>query len=509
MHLKTRTWFIISVLCFLGAAYFWRLGDQHAARNASTGQDQKAGPPKGGTPNDGKNASPSPTQALNITNGPQSSAELSNAFPYRLSNTTRSLDEVMHTETALLLENALLDTRDPMNLAIPAHLRANGDFSSYIVQARGTTTERFRQMLKAVGADIVAYVPHNAYLVQVGRAGADQLRKSGAVQAVLGWEPYFKLSPELLETAVKQQSMQPGSLLNVLVFPGQKESARLELEQMGMPVLGEERSPFGTRMIIQMPTDNMLAVAKMTSVQVVEPFQRRAKVNDIGRVRLNIATNTSVPNFRALTGAGVKVDLNDTGVNPTHPDLAGRVSGLGAIGDPDGHGTHVAGTIAGSGAAGAITPTPPGSTNTSSFRGMAPSAELYVLPIDVITGPINEDTYLQETAVLNEADLSNNSWGYPGTFRYSMQSASWDAAVRDSLPGVTGSQPLLAVFAAGNSGGGGWSGSGGARGSVVSPGNAKNVITVGAIENFRQITNSAVINGETNTPFFVQTDNGG
>src|SRR5436190_10474468 len=133
MHLKTRTWFIISVLCFLGAAYFWRLGDQHAARNASTAPDQKAEPPKGGTPN----ASPSPTQALNITNGPQSSAELSNAFPYRLSNTTRSLDELMHTETAVLLENALLDTRDPMNLAIPAHLRANGDFSSYIVQARG------------------------------------------------------------------------------------------------------------------------------------------------------------------------------------------------------------------------------------------------------------------------------------------------------------------------------------------------------------------------------------
>src|SRR3954467_11171112 len=143
MHLKTRTWFIISVLCFLGAAYFWRLGDQHAARNASTGQDQKAGPLKDGTPNDGKNASPSPTQALNITNGPQSSAEFSNAFPYRLSNTSKSLKQLMHSETALLLENALLDTREAINLSIPAQLQAKGDFSSYIVQARGTTTERF------------------------------------------------------------------------------------------------------------------------------------------------------------------------------------------------------------------------------------------------------------------------------------------------------------------------------------------------------------------------------
>src|SRR3954463_15640133 len=139
MHLKTRTWFIISVLCFLGAAYFWRLGDERAARNASQEHGQKAEPPKGGTPNNG---GPSPTQALSITNGPQTSAESSNAFPYRLSNTTKSLDQLMHSETALMLENALLDTREPMNLSIPAQLRADGEFGSYIVQGRGATTDR-------------------------------------------------------------------------------------------------------------------------------------------------------------------------------------------------------------------------------------------------------------------------------------------------------------------------------------------------------------------------------
>src|SRR6185436_630264 len=101
MQLKTRTWFIISVLCFLGAAYFWRLGDEHNARNASPGQNQRAEPPKGGTPNDGKNAGQSATQALSITNGPQSSAEASNAFPYRLSNTRKSLEQLMQSETAL------------------------------------------------------------------------------------------------------------------------------------------------------------------------------------------------------------------------------------------------------------------------------------------------------------------------------------------------------------------------------------------------------------------------
>jgi len=44
MRLKTRTWVVLSLLCFIGAGYFWRLGNQRAdreQRNRAVSNDLK------------------------------------------------------------------------------------------------------------------------------------------------------------------------------------------------------------------------------------------------------------------------------------------------------------------------------------------------------------------------------------------------------------------------------------------------------------------------------------
>ncbi len=65
----------------------------------------------------------------------------------------------------------------------------------------------------------------------------------------------------------------------------------------------------------------------------------------------------------------------------------------------------------------------------------------------------------------------------------------------------------MIVFSAGNGGGGGEDGTGGNPDTVFSPGTAKNVITVGALEQLRNITNNVVsLDGTTNQPFMASTD---
>ena len=83
-------------------------------------------------------------------------------------------------------------------------------------------------------------------------------------------------------------------------------------------------------------------------------------------------------------------------------------------------------------------------TNGAIFYGIAPKAMAYVQDF---VGP---DTALQTNTALTNILISNNSWGY-GNNDYDIFAASYDAAVRDSLPGRTGEYQVAYVFAAGRS----------------------------------------------------------
>ncbi|MBN1174158.1 MAG: S8 family serine peptidase, partial [Micromonosporaceae bacterium] len=164
-----------------------------------------------------------------------------------------------------------------------------------------------------------------------------------------------------------------------------------------------------------------------------------------------------------LTGTGIRVAVLDTGIDLDHPDLAGQVvesadfTGSGSVADSFGHGTHVAATIAGTGAASA-----------GRYRGVAPGARLVIGRVLDASGGGTESAVIagMEWAA-PRASVVNLSLGAPAA------SEGEDPLV-SAVETLTERYGTLFVASAGNSGP--------QDVSVESPGIAPSALTVGAVD---------------------------
>ncbi|GAA4704418.1 hypothetical protein GCM10023198_27580 [Promicromonospora umidemergens] len=171
-----------------------------------------------------------------------------------------------------------------------------------------------------------------------------------------------------------------------------------------------------------------------------------------------------------FTGEGVTVAVLDSGIDATHPDLDEAVAGerdftgKGQVTDGDGHGTHVASILAGSGDA-----------SDGVNRGVAPDADLLVGKVldDDGFGSLSGVIEGMEWAATEGADVVNLSLG---DLYFDVPSP--DAVAVDELTERYGT---LFVVAAGNDGDLG-------EGTVGSPGIAAKALTVGAVDDADDVT---------------------
>ena len=496
---------------------------------------------------------------VNLDNSAELSAAVSapaevkpetDSFPYRLTNTKSPIGKLVRNEKAVLLRNAFIDTSLDTMFEIPESLLAGDNPKTYIAQAKGPVTAAFRRHIAATGGRIISYIPNNAYLVRMEVAGASRLKEWSGTQSVLPFQPYYKLDMKLLEMAITDQPLPVDALLNVVLFPDCEMTAVKHFADLGVDVLSQDRTPFGIKLVARVPEDQLTALARLTEVQGLERYRPRRLANDLTRQRMGVevfkaekaadgtVTNVVSEDYLGLNGLGIFVNVNDSGVDDKHAAFGKRVKGSGAGSDTNGHGTFVAGIIAGDGAGSdsIITNPPPGSFNDPDFKGIAPKARLHVLKANdsKVNNPVS-DVWLQTEAANENYDrktgvnvlISNNSWGYEDQNDYTWAAASYDAATRDALPERAGDQQVIYVFPAGNAGAGTDNGLNASPGTIMAPGTAKNVITVGALESGREIegesitslTNTVteidedgkevekeVVTTTTNTPFAGMTD---
>ena len=164
-------------------------------------------------------------------------------------------------------------------------------------------------------------------------------------------------------------------------------------------------------------------------------------------------------------GVDINIAVLDTGILRTHPDLKNRIKGCkdftsakqpivdNSCDDKNGHGTHVAGTIAADGGDG------------KGIYGVAPESNLLIYKVCGTNGSCWSDdiAYAMQTAINDKANIISMSLG----------GDSESSLIKDAVSSVV-SKNILVVAAAGNDGP--------YPGSIDYPGANPDVIAVGAFD---------------------------
>lgn len=414
----------------------------------------------------------------------------------------------------------------------------------YLVQFIGPVKQEWLDEIGASGGDIHHPVPPTGYVVALDEPAYDRLITMGYVARVMHYSPEMRMSPGLLDGIAQDPALSRGGIRHEADTVTQRPSvaeritntfllkffeaedlaqALASIQQLG-GAPGDLESG-STMLTVSFPpdaadlADKVEQLAYLHGVRSVEPYVLRQLRNDIATGLMG-GKEVSNPSGLGLSGRGEIVGVADSGLDTgdpatVHPDFAGRVAAFHSwpvasdwgsvvtnVGEDDGpadtrsgHGTHVAGSVAGNGTASLAVQTEPvrglaheallvfqaveqrlkwttayRNAYYQRYRRYPPDYGLAGLPVDLRT--------LFQQAYDAGARIHNNSWGGGDFGAYDEYCEAVDRFMWEH-------KDFLILFAAGNDG------SDGDRDGIVDPGSitppatAKNGITVGAAESVR------------------------
>ncbi len=400
-------------------------------------------------------------------------------------------------------------TFDPLHTS-QASAFAHADSSSRLrlMQFDSVPTAETRAQLAAAGYHPLLYIPINALLVRADAhpqalAALPELRWSGSFPAA------YKLPPGL-DSALSGQLAGDLDLRLIATPDADLDVLVRALDALGVVMKNRSDGVNGTVLRVRLPTAALRTVLNRDDLVWAEPAFTLILANDRTRTILGVAA--AEQRLGWLTGAGQIIAVTDTGLDVQqtveandNPDFrSGRIAaafgpaqmsescaGLqngASWSDRNGHGTHVAGS-----ALGGRHP-----LMTSSLAGMAPGARLVVQAVSsgysIDPGTLDcldEDNGFLAKAYAAGARIQNGSWGQPTGSGFSDQSGGYTAFEQIVDEFLWNHKQHLFVVVAGNGGTDDKLPAGVTDpDSIDSPGTAKNVLTVGASENYRPPTSA-------------------
>lgn len=380
--------------------------------------------------------------------------------------------------------------------AVPPGLQgrpSSGNHNFIIIKFKGKDNSADRDRLAKLGVRFFGYIPVNAFFAKAPKEKINDITNDTAVEYVGPYRPAYRLDTDVLEW-VKQGEKGEKKLV-LQAFDGEDLGPiKKAVESLGgsWEVISDTPGLNGKFLKVRVDASRIPDLADVDGVEWIEVEKTPTLFNDISNtvIKADYLWGLGVP----LRGTGQVVGICDTGldtgnISTLHADFAAQTSGgltrvkqtysygrTNNWSDTDGHGTHTSGSIVGAGV----------KSNQLSpgmyIRGMAYDAQLVFQSVLNSSGgltipDINSVVFPDAYSV--GARLHSNSWGY---------SSSNGAYNSDSVRADTytwNHKDFLPFFAAGNDGIDANKDGIVDLGSVSAPGTAKNVLTVGASENYR------------------------
>ena len=382
----------------------------------------------------------------------------------------------------------------PESLAYtPEEAAAGGD---YIIQFAGPVRQEWKEAILQIGGQLGSYLPEYAFLVHFDADAKAAAEAFSFVRWVGAYQPAYKLAAtvDFNDTRSYRVLTQPWA-----------DAASLERSFLAFD--SRTRS-FEGGFAVVLNGAQLSQAAHLPGVLWIEPIYLQTTYNDIGGGTI-MGGSTAWSN--GYTGSGVVIAVTDTGLdvgdasNPGfHLDFAGRTIQIaswpvvyadygsceignggandGAADVDSGHGSHVTGSVAGSGA-----------RSSGQIKGLAYEANITFQAVEQYTtwsgtGCPPSGYYLTGIPddvgdLLTEvygwgARIQNNSWGGGTHGDYDTQASQFDDFVHNY-------QDMTVVVAAGNDGIDSNADGYIDTNSISSPGTSKNLIVIGASDNER------------------------
>ncbi len=394
----------------------------------------------------------------------------------------------------------------------------SGTEGIYLVDMIGPVNPEWREKIEEIGVNVFNYQRNYAYEVVMTPEKAEEVEDLDFVEWVGPYQPGFKLHPEINEALDKDMP------LNIRLRPG-FDASTLNMIEAEADILGvEDLREDGSRVTVDIGSiDDVEDLALENDVYYIAPYvepelhaEMEAQMLGGGMWFMDdeYPTNTDLDpeprqgdpqepyrkygdygayiNQLGYSGEDLTVAVADTGIGDGTvgdagvEDFTDRVIGGYGFGQEDDwadghyHGTAVSGLVAGDtyrGSGETWDEFEDGDMEYYLGQGLSYESELFGTKIFSDGGDFIPTEYypiLEEPAQRSDAYIHTNSWGAGTLGEYFAHDEIFDQGVRDANRDTEENEPMVVTVSAGNDGG-----RGGFEQETGSPGNAKNVITIG------------------------------